>query len=214
MLLPKIASALLLVAGAHASIGDLIIEGLTRNSPSVERRYQEIAKANLRARNRIEFRQNAVELDGGPGNNVVFNPDGTVNMTAWDAMADAACEDALNDLPQATNPSGTCVCYNLPLINNQTGAFQADLRLYRLSAPSGVFTGIKPEDVQVSLSYNGASVSPVTQQMEQQRTGTRAVRRQADDGDVKVNSSLQKLQTYLFVGQVDKNRMSNAPLEM
>ncbi|KAL3960641.1 hypothetical protein ACCO45_005758 [Purpureocillium lilacinum] len=58
-----------------------------------------------------------------------------INATAWDAVTDAACVDALAALTRSTNPSGNCLCYNLPSLDTATGVFEADLRLYRISAP-------------------------------------------------------------------------------
>lgn len=138
--------------------------------------------------------------------NATFNPDGSINMTSWDAEATAACNNALSNLPAASNPSGTCICYNLPALNNVTGAFEADLRLYQLSQPTGDFAGIPPQNIQVGLSYHGASVSPVTPQT----AAEKFVTRQATSSMVGTgtNSNLVLLQTYLFVGQIDASEMA------
>lgn len=128
--------------------------------------------------------------------NVQLNANGTVNMTAWETTVNAACMAALAKLKEATNPSGTCTCYNLPAINNQTGAFEADLRLYQLSTARDEFAGIPPEQVQVSLSYSGASVSPVSASTAAQKLSARQ------------NPQLKLLQTYLFVGQVDPTKLA------
>jgi hypothetical protein len=195
----------LLATGVSAGIGSLIIDGMTRNSPSVERRMEEIAKASLRQRGFLEARQSTT----GPASNVILNTDGTINMTAWDAQANEACSSALSHLPEASNPSGTCVCYNLAALNNVTGTFKADLRLYQLSEPRGQFGGIPPEKIQVGLSYKGASVSPVSAQTASGEVGAAAVSpRQAD-----ISANLKLLQSYLFVGQIDQTEMS-APLTM
>lgn len=140
--------------------------------------------------------------------NVVLNQDGTINMTAWDEEATTACNSALSALPQASNPSGTCVCYNLPALNNATGTFEADLRLYQLSEPTGQFTGIPPQNIQVGLAYHGASVSPVSANTAAKKVIT-PVKRQA----ATTNQNLKLLQTYLFVGEIDKDRMTD-PMTM
>lgn len=129
---------------------------------------------------------------------VQMNPNGTMDMVAWEAQVDAACQTVLAKLGKATNPTGACTCYNLPVLNNQTGAFEADLRLYQLSTPTGEFEGISADQVQVALSYNGASVSPVTATVAAQKVNMRR-------GNTRGNPVL--LQTYLFVGQVDANRL-------
>lgn len=134
---------------------------------------------------------------------VVLNADGTINMTAWEEETNAACVKVLAGLSQATNPSGTCTCYNLPALNNQTGAFEADLRLFQLSAPRDDFAGISPGNIQVGLSYNGASVSPVSQ-----NTAAKKVVVQTRQVAAATTQNLTLLQTYLFVGQIDTSRIA------
>jgi hypothetical protein len=194
MLWQRTLVASFLAIGAQAGIGDLIMEGLTRrNSPGVERRLEEMAKANVRARGYLEARQSQ-----GLGGDTPLNADGSLDMAAWNDAANTACRDALRGLQLASNPSGACVCYNLPLLNNSTGTFEADLRLYQLSQPTGAFEGIPQDRIEVELSYNGASVSEVTQQ-----AATRVKVRQDNGGD------LPLLQSYLFIGQIDNDRMSD-----
>lgn len=184
--------ASVLAIGAQAGIGGLVVEGLSRNSPGVERRLEEMAMANLEARGYVEARQSE-----GPGIDTPLNSDGSIDMEAWNAAVNTACRNALRSLELASNPSGACVCYNLPALNNSTGTFQADLRLFQLSQPTGQFQGIPQEKIEVELSYHGASVSEVNQQ-----TVNRVKARQENTGDLKL------LQSYLFVGQVDKDQMS------
>lgn len=178
----QIGMTALLAAGAQAGVADMVAEGILagRSSLSLESRMDDYASTV------IVSRQTA---------SVSVNSTGTVNMTAWDAQADAACQATLAKLDQSTNPSGTCTCYNLPALNTATGAFEADLRLYQISAARDTFAGISPDQVQVSLSYNGASVSPVTQTTAAQKLSAR------------VNSNVRLLQTYLFVGQIDQTRL-------
>ncbi|KAH8882901.1 hypothetical protein GQ53DRAFT_665020 [Thozetella sp. PMI_491] len=193
------ALATLLATGAQASLGSLLAENLSRDSPAYHRRMEEISKQTLAIRGMLEARQSMTA-----GSNVQLNSDGSINMTAWDAQATAACESALNHLPEASNPSGTCICYNLPALDNTTGTFEADLRLYQLSTASGQFTGIPPQNIQVGLSYRGASVSPVSAQTAAKKV---LAQRQIDISTANVTSNLKLLQTYLFVGQIDKAQM-------
>lgn len=168
---------------------------------------QEIAKASLRARGYVAVRGAAAGNVTGSASDVALNANGTINMTAWDAQASQACKAALSNLAEASNPSGTSVCYNLPALDNTTGTFEADLRLYQLSAPSGQFSGIPPQDIQVALSYSGASVSPVNSSTASQEAAASAVARRQNmprsDG-----SNVKLLQRYLFVGQIDKAQMT------
>lgn len=77
----------------------------------------------------------------------------------WDNQTQAACMTALGAYINSTNPSGMAVCYNIPYFNNATGAFEADLRLYRVADPSGDWTGLTQQGMSVGLSYPGATVA-------------------------------------------------------
>lgn len=181
-----------LVVGAQAGgVADLVAEGMLtgRSSLSLDSRMDDFADNHV-----VVSRQSST---------VSVNNTGTLNMTAWDIEVNAACTAALSKLPQATNPSGTCTCYNLPVLNNATGAFEADLRLYQISASRDAFAGISQNQIQVSLSYNGASVSPVT-------STTAAAKVVA----ARQNSNVQLLQTYLFVGQIDQDKLSSSNANM
>jgi len=195
--------ASLLASGAQAGIGALVAEGMTRNSASHQRRMEEIAKSSLRAQGYLEMRQS----QDNPAAGTFINQDGSINMTAWENMANEACIRALRNLPVASNPSGTCVCYNLPALDNSTGTFEADLRLFQISAPTGAFAGIPQENIQVGLSYRGASVSPVSvEDAARAIQGTQGLtRRQATN-----NGDPRLLQKYLFVGQIDKSAMEGS----
>lgn len=178
-----------LAVGAHAGgVSDLVGEGMlaARSPMSLELRMDDYASNHV-----IVSRQATV-----------LNGTGNMNMTAWDIEVNAACQAALAKLVQATNPSGTCTCYNLPVLNNATGAFEADLRLYQISAARDDFAGISQNQIQVSLSYNGASVSPVT-------TTTAAAKIVA-----RQNSNPQLLQTYMFIGQIDQDKLTATNMNM
>ncbi|KAK0621924.1 hypothetical protein B0T17DRAFT_494259 [Bombardia bombarda] len=194
--------ASLLASGAQAGIGSMVLEGMSRNSPASERRMQELAKATLVARGMLEARQTT-----GQGSDVALNADGTLDMPAWDKQANAACLSALNALQRATNPTGACVCYNLPALNNTTGLFEADLRLYRINSPTGEFAGVAPENIEVSLSYNGATVQAISRDSGAQNATKRELAsRQAAEAP-------KLLQAYLFVGKIDQAKMAT-PMSM
>ncbi|KAK4161520.1 hypothetical protein QBC43DRAFT_337187 [Cladorrhinum sp. PSN259] len=184
----------LLALGAHAGLSDMIMEGMNRDSPAVERRLKEIAKLSIMARGYIEVRQTT-----GQGSNTPLNPDGTINMEAWNEEANRACRESLRAIQAATNPSGACVCYNLPALNNVTGAFRADLRLFQLSQPTGTFSGIPQDKIEVGLTYQGASVSP--------DSSPRAAAPGSNNG---TNANeVPLLQSYSFVGQIDDDAMED-----
>ncbi|KAM7189824.1 hypothetical protein V8F33_009850 [Rhypophila sp. PSN 637] len=191
-----IVAAALAVTGVQAGgIGDLIVEGMSRNSPAYERRMAEIAKRSLVIRGALlEMRQaSSAEL---------IAPNGAMNMSLWDAIANAACVKALQQLPEASNPSGTCVCYNVPILDRPGGKFVADLRLYQLGTARDDFSGIPPEAIEVNLGYKGANVSPTTpEQAAQKISGASILARQSP---AELNGDLKLLQTYMFLGEIDQ----------
>ncbi|KAI3540152.1 hypothetical protein CABS01_14214 [Colletotrichum abscissum] len=176
----------------------------------LERSYEDVANRY------IEKRQSSM-VDAewvSRATEVTLNNDGTINMTAWEQETSAKCTDALSHLDQASNPSGTCICYNLPSLNAQTGVFEADLRLFKVSEPNNAFAGIPPQNIQVGLSFNGASVSPVSASKIGSSTAKRDLSFEVPwTGLQKRVVTPQALQTYLFVGQIDQSRMV-APMSM
>lgn len=87
-------------------------------------------------------------------------PSPAVQQTqSWDAQAETACLSQLAKLNGvASNPAGMAVCYNLSYMNNQTGVFEAQLRLYNISVPTEEWAGITTNSMMVSLAYLGATV--------------------------------------------------------
>lgn len=135
-----------------------------------------------------------------------------VDMAKWDQATSVACNEALSQLNVASNPSGTAICYNLPALDNVTGIFEADLRLYQLSTPSGEFAGIPPENIQVGLTYHGAAVSAVDPRMIGGRSVETIQARQEAVVPARANPApeLRLLQAYIFVGQIDTTEIAIA----
>jgi hypothetical protein len=107
----------------------------------------------------------------------------------------------------ASNPAGLSVCYNLPFLNNSAGVFQADLRLYMIAPATGDFAGVPPQNVQVSLQYFGASVTPVAPS-ELMRRST------LNEPSLHIESLVNPrattptlIQRYSFAGQINKDLM-------
>lgn len=128
-----------------------------------------------------------------------------LNASTWEATTETACTVSLEALNgQATNPSGMAVCYNLPMLDNTTGVFQADLRLFMVGPPTGTFANIAAQNVNVGLAYNGATVSAVNK-------GPGLTKRVDVDVSIiswpknKRQSSIPLLtQQYAFVGQINQ----------
>jgi hypothetical protein len=77
----------------------------------------------------------------------------------WNAAAEAACMAAVNKLNgKADNPAGIAVCYNVPYLDEKRGIFEAELRMYNVSAPTAPFIGVTPDMMMVTLQYAGATI--------------------------------------------------------
>ncbi|KAH6676846.1 hypothetical protein B0J14DRAFT_652253 [Halenospora varia] len=136
----------------------------------------------------------------------------SMNVTAWDAMTTTACTTALEALNGvASNPSGMAVCYNLPFLDNTTGVFEADLRLYMIGPPTGDFANIATQNVNVGLSYNGATVSAVNASTLAAGMAKRSdvvsliSWPRADQLDKRQTTIPQIAQSYAFVGRINAN---------
>ncbi|KAL2163959.1 hypothetical protein VTH06DRAFT_3172 [Thermothelomyces fergusii] len=204
MLWRRVFIAFSLAVRAQAGISGLITDGLSHSNRPMERRMDAMAEATLQARGYLEARGDEdqdQDQDQDPilagESNTPLHADGSINMEEWNNMVDKACQDALRLVGVPTNPSGTCVCYNVPLLNNRTGAFEADLRLYQLGEPTGDFQGVPQQNIEVELSYNGASVTPVNPE----KGSSLKARQEVADGEMRM------VQSYMFVGQIDKDKM-------
>lgn len=185
-------AAFLLLASQSSALLQRDVIGSFRNGGSVGevmRRYADSA-----VEGNIERRQSST-----PTNN-----------TQWDTQTTAACMSALMNLNGvATNPSGMSVCYNLPYLDNSTGVFQADLRLYMISPPTGDFAGIPPQNVQVSLQYFGASVTPISpSQLVGRSTISRPSLHPEAERNKRASNTPTLVQQYMFVGQINKDLMA------
>lgn len=132
-----------------------------------------------------------------------------VDQAKWEQQTKEACMSTLSNLNgQASNPSGIAVCYNLPFLDNKTGVFQAELRMYNVSAPINPWVGVTAADVSMTLSYLGATVQnmrgnftkrdlswPVSEGM--------LVERQ----DI---NTMTELKVLMYVGRINENLMGSA----
>ena len=151
--------------------------------------------------------QDAPITDSSKTSAVKVNPDGTLNMTAWNTATDKACMDALSLLSQSTNPSGNCICYNLPSLDADGGVFEAELRLYKVSTPREEFTDVKPEDVGVKVLYASADVSMINSN----GTGSLGANGTADGVDLgkRADDGPTLLKTYMLVGKIHSDKMAS-----
>jgi len=118
---------------------------------------------------------------------------------------------ALEKLTVASNPSGLAVCYNVPSINNTNGVFEADLRLYNISPPTGDFADIAADQVMVGLSFAGATVQPVNAStLKRSTTGiVSLISWPRDESAIRKRVTNPTLvQDYAFVGQIDQSLLT------
>ncbi|KFG78793.1 hypothetical protein MANI_007396 [Metarhizium anisopliae] len=197
-------SAVYLVSTTLAAMSFMGGNTILRADDVLERPFSDIV--NAAAAPVLGRRQGSgASAAAGDANAVKVNSDGKFNMTAWGIATNDACIKALTTLHRSSNPSGNCICYNLPTLDTVTGVFEADLRLFRVSEPRDAFANIPPEKIRVGVSYQGASVSPVSADelmgMGQVDNETRVVAPRDSPGPSLV-------QSYVFVGQIDKAKMA------
>ena len=118
------------------------------------------------------------------------------NLTQWNAMTAEACSSAIQALNgNAGNPSGMAVCYNVPFLDNSTGVFESEVRLYNVSAPVDAWTGLESNAISISMSYLGASVAPIN--------GLTMTKR-SDVVSESLVSSVEKRQSSILTAMVTK----------
>lgn len=184
---------LLLICQPTAGLYSDVIKSV-RGSQNVERNLRRHAEAMVEER--VERRQ--------------ATPTTNVNATQWNEQTAAACNSTLMMLNGvASNPAGMAVCYNLPYLDNSTGVFQADLRLYMISDPTGDFVGIPAQNVTVGLQYFGASVQTIPPSELKARDldlpSWSSLQRRTDVQKRAMTPSL--VQSYAFIGQINKDLM-------
>jgi hypothetical protein len=87
---------------------------------------------------------------------------GGSNATAVNAAINTACRGAISQIEDFNSDSGLGGCYNIMYLNRTTGLFQADLRLYKVSEPTGPFSGIPIDSMLVNLNSNFAQFAQVS----------------------------------------------------
>jgi hypothetical protein len=143
------------------------------------------------------------------------------NPTQWEAQTEQACETALQSLKgQASNPSGMAACYNVPFLDNKTGVFEAEVRLYNVSAPINPWIGVSLADISMTLSYLGATVqlSNGTVHKRDMTVSWPPIKREVELVDrqaattttVSVPKPSNELKILSYVGKINSNLMGSA----
>ncbi|KAH9870985.1 hypothetical protein J1614_006559 [Plenodomus biglobosus] len=133
-----------------------------------------------------------------------------INLAEWEEQTRTACMDTLSNLNgQASNPSGIAVCYNLPFLDNQTGVFQAELRMYNVSAPIDPWTGVTAADVSMTLSYLGATVQNMAGNFTKRDLSWPPIKEGMLVERQNINT-MTELKVLMYVGRVNTNLMGSA----
>ena len=76
----------------------------------------------------------------------------------WNDTTNAACMSATARLEGMGNPAGLNACYNVRSLNDITGTFEADLRLYQTASPSGNWTRLETASEALDVAYTTAEI--------------------------------------------------------
>lgn len=121
-----------------------------------------------------------------------------LDLEAWSRDTVHACAQRLAQVAATTptpNQAGVAGCWNLPLLVESTGVFAADLRLFRVAAPSGDWKDVDVSSYNISVKYDGgAAIQP--------RNMTAKERVASEEG--MKGSNLTKLVDSQFIGNLDR----------
>jgi hypothetical protein len=137
------------------------------------------------------------------------------DLAKWEVETKKACMDTLGALNgQASNPSGIVVCYNLPFLDNTTGVFQAELRMYNVSAPINPWVGVTAADVSMTLSYLGATVQNMAGNFTKRDLSYPPIRTRENSDGLLVErqniNGMTELKVLMYVGRINSNLMGSA----
>lgn len=117
-----------------------------------------------------------------------------------------ACTTALQGIASVANEAGFAACYNiLDWHENMGGMFQADLRLFQFSQPTGQFANIPMDSIGVQLNFPSSTQYSVIM-------NTRRTRRSLQERQ----KGLVQIQQFSLVGsfkiQMDLNKLNQTEI--
>lgn len=77
----------------------------------------------------------------------------------FNQTATVACHKALDGQSSVVNPSGLAACYNVAFLDSTTGAFSADVRIYKISEGTDEFEGIPCSSYMMELQMSQATLA-------------------------------------------------------
>lgn len=148
------------VLGNHARVyrRQEIDEAMYRDADAI------LARARYEKRGPIAQQQTQTDDENSvgesaPASNGDVDSGGNFDEAAFNSTATEACLGPLSSLTSVVNPSGMAACYNIPFLDNSTGVFEADIRLYRITQPTEEFSGVQPTDLSLGVMIPQASLS-------------------------------------------------------
>lgn len=85
-----------------------------------------------------------------------------IDFSAYLNDAKLGCTSRIKTLDKSQlSDSGLAACYNVPVFDPVRGLFEAELRMYNISAPSGSWKNIRASDITLSLQYYNATVESI-----------------------------------------------------
>jgi len=212
----------MILGGALISTLLLAVPTLAKSIPYLQQtsNLDAVLARYAKARATLTRRQDSNAADPAPQVSTIpaSGDAATADLAKWDAATRAACDTAIRGLDgQVSNPTGLAVCYNLPFLDNSTGVFLAELRMYNVSAPSDPWVGIRMEDINLSLFYLGAMAKNITWPPVQSPSPAPNQKRKKEEvRNVLVDrqnaapspaGTPPMLKVHMFVGQINSNLM-------
>ena len=117
------------------------------------------ASQHLQAADILSTPYSLILSSSGIASSVPLFPNGTLDVQAWGNLTNTACVATLSKLPRATNPSGTALCYNLPVLDTSTGKFEADLTVYQISEQRADWKDISLGEAGLEITFDHAIVA-------------------------------------------------------
>ena len=206
-----------LLLASHASASSSKLNAVLQRSDDIEEILRRDADmmASLTRRQDANSAGTAPQVSTTPASGDAAKAD----LTKWEEETAAACGNAVAALNgQASNPTGLAVCYNLPFLDNTTGVFQAEVRMFNVSAPIDPWVGVSAAAISMTMSYAGATL--------QEMNGTFAKRGEIGFPSIQLREVasvegmlVEKRQTtavptalkvMMYVGQINSNLMGSA----
>ena len=151
-------------------------------------------------------------------------PNNTTTSTNSAARNEAAivssCTSALSLLAgKPESASGMSLCYNILSINNSTGVFKSDLRLFKVAEPRDGWRNISMKSVVPSVNWKGSGASLMGGQWSssiQNQSASVGVNVEKRDRKLRKRAEQEGptlMESYAFIGQINTeflNRTMNS----